>query len=510
MKILKTLSFSLVLFSTLHFANAQTATLTDIVSVSLRNVGAIVSQENLVNGYFFFYKIDKADKKNNNYLLKILNANLGEVVSKNIVESKNIYLSEASYDGIGSICLKFYDFKEKISKYQIYNKEGNLVGNFTDPVNSMELMVAQMDAGKDQASNVMLYEIQKKGFVSYSYIDNKKLGYGIRFMSSDGKSTWTTTSAKDSKEVEGASYLASDENNLYSIVYKRPGLMSREMTGYIVAHDIKTGAKLFEVPTKNEKYQYMYSTAYYNPVDMKTYLFGQYYDINAKMIKDASLGLFIHSIDKTGKMEGHKYVSWKDQVSKFIPVDEKGKMENVGNLFFHNIIRSPDGKMYAISEQYRKTIGIGSLMTPPAKMITEDMAIFEFSDKFELKNVKIFDKTKSAMTLSDGTSFVDAQLLAYLVKAYGGFDFAFTQTNKAKNNFTICYIDLEKEPGKKRTLKFVAQTKTGNADYVTDKISLETEATDIMVMPSKPGSVLLLEYFKKEKNIKLRLEKINF
>jgi len=43
----------------------------------------------------------------------------------------------------------------------------------------------------------------------------------------------------------------------------------------------------------------------------------------------------------------------------------------------------------------------------------------------------------------------------------------------------------------------------------TDKINLKTKASSLRVLPAKPGSVLIIEYYKKEKKLDFRMEKLN-
>jgi hypothetical protein len=42
-----------------------------------------------------------------------------------------------------------------------------------------------------------------------------------------------------------------------------------------------------------------------------------------------------------------------------------------------------------------------------------------------------------------------------------------------------------------------------------DKINITTEASTTKVLPGKTGFLLFMEYFKKEKRMELRLEKLN-
>ncbi|HYG19607.1 MAG TPA: DUF6770 family protein, partial [Ohtaekwangia sp.] len=66
---MKTSIFLIVVFVVLaQFAQAQNFSKTGVVRMQLRNSGTII-QDNQVKGYYFFYNLDKKDKKNNNYLL---------------------------------------------------------------------------------------------------------------------------------------------------------------------------------------------------------------------------------------------------------------------------------------------------------------------------------------------------------------------------------------------------------------------------------------------------------
>src|SRR5688500_8046066 len=67
-----------------------------VYSVILKNSGPIVENEQ-VKGYYFFYQVDKADKKNNAYSLQILDVNLNKVKQIDFVDTKELALLESSF-----------------------------------------------------------------------------------------------------------------------------------------------------------------------------------------------------------------------------------------------------------------------------------------------------------------------------------------------------------------------------------------------------------------------------
>jgi hypothetical protein len=78
---------------------------------------------------------------------------------------------------------------------------------------------------------------------------------------------------------------------------------------------------------------------------------------------------------------------------------------------------------------------------------------------------------------------------------------------KNKGSFMSGYTDFEK--GKDyRGLSFNSISYY-DGKITNDKIKLTTKATRLRVLPAKPGSVLLLEYYKKDKRVDLRMEKLN-
>src|SRR5690606_7108761 len=105
--ILLTLLLLLGYFGTM----AQKTSFDNIFTIELRNSGPLV-KENVITGYYMFYKVDKVDKNTNAYLLRILDQNLNEVAKKEMNDSKTLFLQEASSDGQG-ILLKFYDTQKK-------------------------------------------------------------------------------------------------------------------------------------------------------------------------------------------------------------------------------------------------------------------------------------------------------------------------------------------------------------------------------------------------------------
>ena len=88
----------------------------------------------------------------------------------------------------------------------------------------------------------------------------------------------------------------------------------------------------------------------------------------------------------------------------------------------------------------------------------------------------------------------------------GAFDYEFTTGEPDNSSFAICYSNYE------RSSDYKGQTfdaiRYNGKKFTTDKIPLKSKASSMKVFPAKAGSVMILEYFKKDKRLDLRLEKL--
>lgn len=493
----------------------QNKSFQDILTVKLKNMGPII-QGSEVKGYYMFYQTEKIDRKTNAYQLRILDQNLNEVGNRKIIESRNIALLEGSYNG-KSILLKFFDTKEKQLKFHQYDQQGKLIKEKVMDVDSKyDLRVYSTEASNNEIQGTKLFAIPEKGFVHYNMKKHKTLGYSIDFIPEKGLKSWTYTSDLKSDEIEVASFATLTPHLLLNTVVKKHSMFSKDATFYLMGIDINTGKKLFEKKLEYSKYSLQILNSYQDENTGNTVLFGQYYAEDDKMFKKNSLGIFSVGIDNAGNTTSEKYVSWSKDIARFLPANQRGKIKDMGYLYFHKIAKNAKGEVFAIAEQYRKAAdGVGIAVAAlgggasVVKMVIEDLVVFQFSPDFTLTDVKIFEKEKSSVALPPGSSMVSTALLGHYLKNKGWFDYTFTQLNNDQTILTTGYVDYEKRKGKKNGWAFGAVTNTNNG-YSVDKLALSVEATDTRVMPAMHGYILVSEYYERDKKLDLRLEKINY
>ena len=488
----------------------------NVYSVTLRNSGTIVAKEQ-IKGYFFFYQSDKIDKRTNEYTLQIVDENLNKLKDIKFTDSKNIALLESSYNG-DKLMFTFYDDDQNTLDYRIFAMDGKKVYNYSKVLDKKSeayfKQSAAMNTG-EESNNQNVFDIEQKGFISVTPLrEDKKYTYEINFYATDRKKTWAYNPAEDGK-FTGAQYLgATDSVALFEVVAKE-NLMSKHIESTILGLNLENGKKVFEIRTQDGAQQ-LY------PMNLATLtgnnnfvLVGPYYNGEGNVTKDESLGLGLWIMNNQGKLIRSKYISWTSDMSKFLKVSNKGKLADLGYVYFHRIVQTQDGRIFAIGEGYKKNAnaaGIAmSILTQSyssnlTKLVITDMLFLELNDKFELLNAKVMEKNNNVFALP-GSDFATPHTLATIAKAYGAFDYTFTQLGDNKESFVSGYTDFEKSKNYKGLVFHSISYYDGKV--TNDQINLKTDASSLRLMPAKPGSVLLVEYFKKAKKLEMRMEKIN-
>ncbi len=245
---------------------------------------------------------------------------------------------------------------------------------------------------------------------------------------------------------------------------------------------------------------------------------GSYFDKNADVAKDFSKGLAVYEISSAGKVLSKVYNSWSEDFARYLPTNSKGKIDHVGYLYIHKLIKTPDGKLFVVGEGYKRqadaagialttlsVLGGGGNMGV-TKIVITDMVMMQFNDKYKVVNATIYDKTQNTAVVGQASDYNSQHMLAMYLKMIGAFDYAFTTGEADNSNFTVCYGDYV------HTSEYKGQTFNSihynGSKFNTDRIQLKSKASTMKVFPAKAGSVMILEYFKKDKRLDFRLEKL--
>ena len=509
----------LFLFATPALAQDKLS-IDNVYSVTLRNAGPIVEHEE-IKGYYFFYQSDKIDRNTNEYTLQILDANLNKIKDIKFQDSKKITLMESSYNG-SSLVFQFYDEAQNLLDFRLYDMAGKKTYTYSkvlDRRSEAYFKNTPKLGGEEASENKNVFDLES-GFLSVVPLrEGKNYTYEVNFYASDKRRSWTFNPIEDGKFTT-AQYLGATDSIAVIEVLTKERAMSKEMVSTLVGINLQNGRKAFEIQTKeggNKVYPMNISTL---QTGNGFLVMGPYFEGDDRVLQDKSLGMAVWRMDGKGKILSSKYISWSSDVGKFLKTDQRGRIADIGYVYFHNLFQTEDGKVFAIGEGYKKTasaLGItttvltamagGGRGVSTAKMKITDMVVLQLNDQFGLEAATVYDKYNNNVELPSGYDFLTPHTLALMLKTYGSFDYTFTQMGKNRSSFMSGYTDFEK--GKDyRGLTFNSISYY-DGKITTDKIELKTKASTLRVLPAKPGSVLLLEYFKRDKRMDLRMEKVN-
>ncbi len=503
------LFFCLLLVSSSLFA--QEKILNELATFKVKNSGTMLDTNNDVDGYYFFYEADKLKKGKREFAIKLLDANLNDVASKSYIDDKRTSLMEGKFNNQELLFL-MNDTKDKQYKMVRFNRAGDRMDDIVVPYTKIELDYTQLYARAGALD--ALTPIEDKGYLFNYLKKNKKLGFGLKYIPTDGGKSWDYNSPKDVKEIQNIKIIAVNKKYIVLSKLTKKSMLSKTFNSTVVILNTNTGKKILEKKYDNEETPRSITNAFLDEEE-NLILVGEYFNNGENIFKSKSQGLYSEIIDVNGNEISFNKVNWEKEIAPLMPVAKDGKKAKREHVFFHDIIKSNNGNYYFIGEKFKQGASAGGIASAiinkggsVLQLTITDAILFEFDSSFNLKDIKAFEKGKSRFSSPAG--YGNAQTNAYIVNALGGFDYEFTQIDKDRNRFYANFIDYERLKGESNKLAF--KSIIYNDGVITeDKIYLKNSKGKISyrVMPAKLGHVLLLEYNSKEKTLNLHLEKLN-
>lgn len=499
------------------FVQAQVLVKQNVKKFTVRGSGTI-EQNNQVKGYYTFISVEKKDKNNNTYELALFDENLAQVSSVEIVRPRYYLLVDGAYNG-RTFCFLFRDEKKKLNEMITYDRSLKLVSTAFVPDN--EYTMSPTQAAMGDPTQAFLVPIDNKGYMYYG-VKTGKYQYQVVFFTDSLKRKWAAI-APDDADVELASDAFQEEEYVGSLIVRKKRIRSKDIDVDLMVQRMNTGEQLFRIPLLTSKYSVSLSSVYFDREKMQFVVFGEYYDKEDKELKAQSLGFISLEIDMKGSIVRETVNSWAD-IGKVAPVDAKGKFEKSNmRIMVHDIIKTSDGQFFVVGEQYAKEasgLGIASQVlsgmaggvsqTAAVQLNIYNMVYLQFNPDFSINRMHLFPKDKTEILLPAGAGFMSSKQISFYGRAVGGFDYKYTQQTLGGDTFIVTYIDYDKEKGQKATNVLGSIIYTPEKTLTVDKLKLDRKSTDYFILKAKTGYVMVMEYFRKEKKLESRLEKLNY
>lgn len=483
--------------------------------VDLKYSGTFNGPEGVI-GYYFFYQYEKASKGKYTYIMNLVDINFKTIKDINLVRSKNDILLESTFNG-SNFFFTFLDRKKKSIEILSYTKEGKRVGTKAYPkVSTMEAQIMINRATSNQTTKNVI-PAGNNGVIRFKSNFDRKEKYAIEAFDNSLKATWKYTSDSKEKSYEMPNCEYSSENIVLLNVSRQKSMLNQDLTQHIILLNAKDGKKVFEIPLNTKKNTKILLNSFVDEEKKEIVLIGEYFNAKDNPAKDKSLGLFTTKIDFAGNTISNKELSWIKDFKKFVKLSAKGTNEEGAYTYIHNIVKTQQGKYFIIGEQYKKAVsalGVAAVVVSGGKsggalnFVIKDMVLLELDSTFEIQQYKTYEKKERSVNLEGGYSYLSITLLAKMMDSYGYFGYMFTNVDVKRDRFFSSFISSEKNKTTKKNEGYIG-TITYENELAFDKLSLATKATYVNVMPAKTGYVTIMEYYKKEKKLKVRTEKIN-
>ena len=162
---------------------SQIGKINGVNTFNVRNAGPILDKNNDVDGYYFYYVVDKLKKGENEFAIQILDKNLVEVAKKSYVDNKNTFLMKSSFNN-QSMMFAMANFREKKIELLTFDKQANQKPAINIPLETKE--IRYLTLMQQTGDFNVLFPVENKGFIFNKFEDNKKIGYSLKYYPTDG------------------------------------------------------------------------------------------------------------------------------------------------------------------------------------------------------------------------------------------------------------------------------------------------------------------------------------
>jgi hypothetical protein len=498
---------------------AQTLEYTNVRRFSSKSVGEIIKNNEVV-GYYSFLFVENTDKKNTKYRVEVADNNLNKAKSFDIIRPSNSYLLEVTFNG-DSFLLVFYQKKTGLD-YVVYSKDGKEMGtlNVADLTRYQEAVIG-MSIQSPETENRTVHPIGSLGFVKQASVEFDKTGFQVVGIDNNAASSWTWNTDEKAKMHYYGDILSADEN--YVVVYLggKKNMLTKDAEWSLVVLESATGNVVFEHELKGKGDTDLSMLNCFVEKDLnKVTIIGELYAPGDEPLKDQSTGLYIQELDLTGaEVSMHKYM-WLKEINKAKKAkltEEQKESEKKSSLFVHKVVRSKNGTLTLVAEQYKKSVsalGVASVATgggaAAMEMVVMNMVLLQFDADLNITNYQIIDKKLTRINLPQGYGIAPPSALAAYIKTIGGFDYQFTTGTTSSDTFTTIYKDYNRkeEKSKEKNDVMLGVIEINGGEVVTSRVPFNTDATKIKFQAAKTGFITVTEYFNKTKTVKTRLESL--
>jgi Family of unknown function (DUF6770) len=491
--------------------SAQSVQINGVRNKEFRGVKAIMDG-NVSTGYYTYYVNEKAKKGMIEFALEIYDLDLNLIKKTPIQLTKNSAMMGGEFNGKDFLFL-FKDLSKKTNTYISIDSKGKIIKKSVKTVKKMA-----------SAMGTAIYPSKDgKGFYVTQMVKVKKWGYSVQKYDRNLTSLWKKTVTKP-KGMIGVAAAEGGDGKFVVITTEKPTLMSKKVTGKILAYDSESGDKLFEENLYNGKITRIPSSFLIdregNIVMAGMYFAGQ------KWHAKNSDGIYFTKLDQSGKVLFENSIDWDKGIQAALKAtSRKFSIGSKPKVLFHDITEDKDGNYQVISETFRKTVKAATVLgalggnngqDTPVGFTVMDFIIFNYDAKGQPIDINKIEKPYKSILIAGSIANAGGVSSAYYMKSMGLFTFEFV-AESASGEKAVVYTNFEKPKaagsGKPyigvSSIKIGEESKTKKVPLTRKQVAWKTAGTKTGALMSKKGKMCIYYYNKKEKTINLSIEDLS-
>ena len=509
----------ILLFITGNSIAQSTFSASDITKMRVRNCGSIQYQ-GVPKGYYLLYQEKKLKGQNFVYALQIFDLDL-KVIANSRMEVEGPLFITASAANENSFVLKLSKTKEvELREYDYFGKPVGRKVHQPDALDMTQFLAISRETNhQERTDDKALVGVRNGEFLEGGNLTSVLKGYLVQLYS-DLDIKWTFRTPEMMEAEKNCELMTVGSSTAFYAVFNQVGQEWQNLKGEkliagyysMVGFNMETGKSEFDVRMDLDNYQVL-PMAGYAREDGSATIAGFYFSGAEKQTYENSLGFCLFKITGQGDINSAKFVPWEEGLRPFLKPEDSKKKKQRNLLYFHDIHKTADGRYYLVAEHFFRTFsgsGIGKAMmggeASALKIVVGDLFVFEMSPDLDLIKVHTVEKNRSNVELPIGPNLANPQVLARAIDRMGLFDFRYILPGEDNKSFTIGMVDKDKVAGENNGWKFRAAI-FSNGKFTTRQTEIKDGASSRNVAPGKPGQVLIQEYFKKKKQLDVRVAK---
>lgn len=236
----------------------------------------------------------------------------------------------------------------------------------------------------------------------------------------------------------------------------------------------------------------------------------------ANAVSDASDGVGLMRFTRAGELVDRTHATW-DEVFGLAGEGTTGHLKRGGVFHVLDAFPMSDGGLTLVGEYFDKEVSAaGVAMTvlggqaSLAKAVLQDVITLRFDADRRVSDVHLFPKPKQSVTLLPGSGIMGLGVTAKLMEMFGDFDYRYGGVLPDERGYSFAFRAKgeKSDPTSGKRELVLVNYYAEDDDFEVNRVSLDTDADDLWFNRGKPGYVLISEYYKKEKRIDSRLEKV--